>query len=70
MRVALPAHSLYGNQPVPVDFPDSWEVEVAAFAGAEEPALDDAAITEAILHPNHGKPICQAARGCPVCAST
>ena len=64
MRIALPAHSLYGNQPVTAEFPDSWDVEVSAFAGAEEPAMGEAEIAEAISCPNHGKPIRQGAKGC------
>ena len=33
MRIDLPAHSLYGDAPVTIDFPDSWDVQVASFQG-------------------------------------
>ena len=64
MTVELPAHSLYGNEPIPIEFPDDWDVSVAGFAGENAPAMTEAEIAAAIRDPNTGKPIHQAAKGC------
>ncbi|MCI9121906.1 MAG: DUF2088 domain-containing protein [Oscillibacter sp.] len=64
MQINLPAHSLYGNAPIPLTFPDGWDVQVSSFRGAEEPALTQAEITERVQNPTHTAPIRQAARGC------
>lgn len=64
MLVQLPAHSLYGNEPVDVQFPNDWDVQVSSFQGESEPALTEREIAEAIRHPNCTPPIREAAKGC------
>lgn len=64
MRIDLPAHSLYGNTPVTVEFPDDWDVQISSFQGEHEPALSQEQIVDAIRHPAHTEPIHKAARGC------
>ena len=39
MEYLLPANNLYGNAPVPISFPDDWEVHVCSYAGEKAPAL-------------------------------
>ena len=41
MLIQLPAHSLYGNEPVDVQFPNDWDVQVSSFQGESEPALTE-----------------------------
>ena len=64
MTIDLPAHSLYGNKPIPIEFPENWDVQVSSFRGENEPAMTKEQIALAIRTPNHNKPIHEAARGC------
>ena len=39
MQFSLPANNLYDNHPVTIDIPDSWDVSVCQYAGANAPAM-------------------------------
>ena len=63
MRFPLPANNLYGNEPVTIDIPDSWEVHVCQYAGANAPAMTAEQIAAAIAAPEGCTPIREGARG-------
>lgn len=63
MRFPLPANNLYGNEPVTIDIPDSWEVHVCRYAGADAPAMTLEQITAAITNPEGVAPIREGAKG-------
>ena len=48
MRIDLPAHSLYGDAPVTIEFPDSWDVQVASFQGENARTLTQEEIASSI----------------------
>lgn len=62
MRFPLPANNLYGNEPINIDIPDSWDVTVCQYAGVNAPALTYDQIAKAIASPLGCLPISQAAR--------
>ena len=64
MKYSLPAHNLYGNEPVVIDFPDSWDVKAYSYAGEKAPALTVAQMEEKILNPINAVPIAEGAKGC------
>lgn len=64
MRIDLPAHSLYGDAPVTIEFPDSWDVQVASFQGENARTLTQEEIAAKIRRPTHVLPIHEGARGC------
>ncbi len=64
MRIDMPAHSLFGNESVPLEFPDNWDVQISNFKGAAAPALAQEQIAEKIKHPEHLLPIAEGAKGC------
>lgn len=64
MLYELPANNLYGNKPVLLDFPASWEVQICPFAGATAPALTESQISEKINQPVGTGTIAEEARGC------
>ena len=63
MIYPLPAHNLYGNAPVSIEIPDSWEVVVCDYAGADSPAMSYDEIAAAIDRPIGRLPIREAAKG-------
>lgn len=63
MQFSLPANNLYDNKPVVIDIPDSWDVSVCQYAGANAPAMTAEQIAAAIAAPEGCAPIAQAAQG-------
>jgi len=63
MLFQLPAHNLYGNEPVTINIPDDWDVTVCQYAGAESPAMSEQAIWGAVTKPVDCEPISVAAKG-------
>ena len=64
MKYFLPANNLYGNEPVPVEFPDNWDVHVCTYRGADAPKLSYREIYDRIASPDDGTPsILEGARG-------
>lgn len=63
MRYPLPANNLYGNAPVWIDIPDTWEVSIHEYAGVNAPALSDGELRQIIRSPLGCAPIAEAARG-------
>lgn len=61
--VHLPQMAWYGDTPVDIDFPASWDVTVCHTPGQRAPRLDDSAIREAFGNPIGSRTIEQAARG-------
>ena len=35
----LPSNSNYGDQPIPIAFPDNWDVHISKIHGYDTPAL-------------------------------
>ncbi|MCL2539355.1 MAG: lactate racemase domain-containing protein [Oscillospiraceae bacterium] len=64
MRFPLPAHNLYGNEPVIIDIPDNWDVGVYSYAGEKAPALSMEQLEEKILNPINARTIVEGAKGC------
>lgn len=60
----LPANNLYGDQPIPLSFPENWDVHISKIAGYDTPALSDAEIAARIHAAIGAKPISSGARGC------
>lgn len=44
----LPSNSNYGDQPIPIAFPDNWDVHISKIHGYDTPALTEAQIAEKI----------------------
>ena len=65
MEYLLPANNLYGNAPVPISFPDDWEVHVCSYAGEKAPALSPEEIAQRLSQPGTGgcRTIAEDARG-------
>ncbi|MCK9357325.1 MAG: lactate racemase domain-containing protein [Dehalococcoidia bacterium] len=61
--VQLPQMAWYGDTPIDIDFPDSWDVTVCRAGGQSAPALDDAGIRSAFANPIGTKTIRELARG-------
>ena len=40
----LPSNSNYGDQPIPIAFPDNWDVHISKIHGYDTPALTEAEI--------------------------
>lgn len=64
MKINLPAYNLYGNTPVEIDLPDSWDVHVHTYHGADAQALSQTQIVDRIKRFKCGKGIAADARGC------
>ena len=62
MDVLLPAHIHYGKVPVKITFPDSWDVVISRFKGADTPALSDDEIIKQLASPIGADPISTGAR--------
>ena len=60
----LPANNLYGNCPVEITIPDSWEMTVCSFAGEHAPSLTFEEIAAKINTPSGVPPIHEQAKGC------
>ena len=60
----LPANNLYGNKPVELNFPDTWEVNVYSFNGEMARELSQKEIADKINSPEGVPPIATGARGC------
>ncbi len=60
----LPANNLYGNCPVEITIPDSWEMTVCSFAGEHSPSLTFEEIAAKINTPSGVPPIHEQAKGC------
>lgn len=61
---SLPANSMYGDEPIPLRFPENWDVHISKFAGYDAPALSEAQIAARIHDAIGARPISQGARGC------
>ena len=61
--VQLPQMAWYGDTPIDIDFPDSWDVTVCHARGHSAPPLGDAGIREAFANPIGTKSIRDLARG-------
>ena len=59
----LPANSNYGDQPIPVTFPDNWDVHISRIHGYDTPALTEAQIREKLHAAIGTKPISEGAAG-------
>ena len=44
----LPSNSNYGDQPIPITFPENWDVHISKIHGYDTPALTEAQIAEKI----------------------
>ncbi len=64
MKFDLPANSLYGDRPIPIEFPDNWDVHISRIAGYDAPGLSPREIQEAVGRPYGAKPISEGAKGC------
>lgn len=63
MRYELPSNSLYGNKPIPLEFPEHWDVNISRFAGYDTPALSEEEIRERIRKAIGTQPIVKGAQG-------
>jgi nickel-dependent lactate racemase len=63
MYYDLPANSLYGDEPIRIDFPENWDVEISKFAGYDAPELTPEAIADRIHSPIGALPISLGAAG-------
>jgi len=62
-RVSLRVNEHYGDQPLPIEFPEGWSVKVADMAGKETPPMTDEELRSA-LDDSVGAPnIAEQARG-------
>ena len=59
----LPANSNYGDRPIPVTFPDHWDVHISRIHGYDTPALTEAQIREKLHAAIGTKPISEGAAG-------
>ena len=59
----LPSNSNYGDQPIPIAFPDNWDVHISKIHGYDTPALTEAEIAEKIHAAIGAKPISEGAAG-------
>ena len=59
----LPANSNYGDQPIPIAFPDNWDVHISRIHGYDTPALTEAQIREKLHAAIGTKPISEGAAG-------
>ena len=68
----LPSNSNYGDQPIPITFPDNWDVHISKIRRYDTPALTEAQIAEKIHAAIGAKPISEAppARRAPSSSST
>lgn len=64
MKYDLPANSLYGDKPIPLSFPENWDVHISKIAGYDSPELSYEQIAKRIHSPIASKPISEDARGC------
>lgn len=64
MQYDLPANSLYGDTPIPIAFPDNWDVHISEIAGSRTPALTQQQIAQRVHAAIGTKPISQGAVGC------
>ena len=60
----LPANSLYGDQPIPLSFPENWDVHISKIAGYDTPALSTEQIAGRVHAAIGTAPISEGARGC------
>lgn len=63
MLYQLPSNSLYGDKPIPICFPDNWDVHISEFAGYSCPAMDEAELRRGVHAAIGAAPISQGARG-------
>ncbi len=61
--VRLPQMAWYGDTPIDIDFPESWDVTVCHASGHTRPQLDEAGIRHAFANPIGTKTIGELARG-------
>ena len=59
----LPANSLYGNTPIPIELPAHWDVRISPFAGYRRPALTAEEIRLRLRRAIGARPISEGARG-------
>jgi hypothetical protein len=50
MKYVLPANSMYGNKPVIVDIPDSWEISIHSYRGETAKSLTKKEIHDMVVH--------------------
>jgi nickel-dependent lactate racemase len=63
MIYELPANSLYGDRPIPIRFPDYWDVHISKFAGYDTTGLSRDRIADRIHDPVGAQPISEGAKG-------
>lgn len=63
MRYDLPSHIFFGEEPIPIEIPDSWDVSVARMRGADAPRLTDDQLRHELSRPVEALPIREGARG-------
>lgn len=63
MLYQLPSNSLYGDKPIPICFPDNWDVHISEFAGYSCSAMDEAELRRGVHAAIGAAPISQGARG-------
>ena len=64
MKYDLPSNNMYGDKPVPICFPDDWDVHISRFEGYDTPELSPEQIAGAVHSSIGTKPISEGARGC------
>ncbi|MEG1633681.1 MAG: lactate racemase domain-containing protein [Oscillospiraceae bacterium] len=64
MKFDLPANSLYGDRPIPISFPENWDVHISKFAGYDTPTLSGGEIAAQVHAAIGAKPISEGAVGC------
>jgi len=64
LRYDLPSNSNYGDEPIPLVFPDSWDVHISRFAGYDTPELTREEIASRVHGAIGMRPISEDARGC------
>ena len=57
MIYQLPSNNLYGDRPIPISIPDSWDVHIYEIAGFHRPGLSADAIEERVRCAIGTKPI-------------
>lgn len=63
MIYQLPSNNLYGDRPIPISIPDSWDVHISEIAGFHRPGLSEDAIAERVRCAIGTKPIHEGACG-------
>jgi nickel-dependent lactate racemase len=57
MKIELPSNIWYGDEPIVIETPESWEVTICRMSGDEKRALSKDEIKKAIREPLNSKPL-------------